>query len=535
MWIELMRKVLFLLYIVGGIFVPAAAQVPNPSDNVLKRGRAYLAKGDWVRAQQEFKAAIQLSPKDSSAYHLLGITENKLGNFAKARDLLVKAAELNPTSAQVHNDLGIVELQLERFDQALAAFRRAIALNSRVPDIYFNLGRGLLQLHQFHEAASALERAHALAPQDPEMLYGLVSSLVQLGDRLRLQALLPEVQRTFRQDSDFHVRLARALFQQRLYELSAQEFAFALKLGPSDDGRIVYEQAEAEYLAGKFSEALDHLSSVPTHARREPRFYRLKGSVLGAMGLHKDSNEQFQEAIRLDPDNPENYILYGKFLIDAEDPEDAILLFQNASAKFPENYRVWLGLGMAYKRNHQHQNALEALQKAVSIDPQKANSYSIIGHVLTSMGKHDEARANFHRAMELNPQDYLAPYFYAVDLSRVSEDSRQALPYVEQSLKVNPGFALAYCLLAKIYLGADELANAQQALEKAVQISPSMVRAYYLLGQVYKRLGEEGRAREVLEKFMTLKREAWNAQTALKEDILLERAAADSLLERQEQ
>jgi Flp pilus assembly protein TadD len=526
------KRSLLLVCLFVHAFLQGFAQTQSKGPSHFDRGEAYLASGNLVRAEQELQLAAELSPDDPATNHLLGIVEARMGAFDKARNRMVKSLEFDPVNSEVYNDLGNVELEMGRVDAALSDFRKSIALNARVPAVYYNLGRAVLQLRHFSEAASAFEQGHALSPLDPDMLYGLVSSLVEMGDRGRLRELLPTIQNVFGNNEGMHERLARALFEKRFYELAAEEFAFASSLSTPQAGKdVAYEQAEAEYMAGQFQKALHDLPAASSSGPEGARLHRLRGSILGALGSFADANDEFREAIRLDPNDPENYILYGKLLIDGHDPEDGIQVFFEASHKFAQNYRVWLGLGTAYKENHQHQEALSALRKAVAIDSRRPQAYSVEGFILTALGRHEDARAAYQKAMDLDPNDYLAPYFYAIDLDRDGGEDREALLFLERSLHANPEFALAHFQAGKIYLRLGDLPRAQDALGKAIEIDPTNERAHYLLATIYRRMGKTEQARQEFERFSAMKNAGLTSQKALKQEIALEGAAAHSVLE----
>jgi tetratricopeptide (TPR) repeat protein len=512
-------------------FLEGSAQIQTKGSSHLDRGRAYLASGDLAHAEQELQVAAELSPDDPATNYLLGIIEARLGAFDKARNRMLKSLELDPANSEAYNDLGVVELQMGSTDAALADFRKSIALNTRVPAVYYNLGKALLQSRQFSQAASAFEQGHTLSPQDPDMLYGFVSSLVEMGDSGRLGELLPSIQNVFGNNENIHIRIARAFSQKHFYELAAAEFAFLSSFSTAKD--VAYERAEAEYMAGQLQKAMQDLPPAPLGAPDAARLRRLRGSILSALGLFAEANNEFREVIQLNPTDPENYILCGKLLIDGHDPEDAIQLFREASHKFPQHYQVWLGLGMAYKENHQHQDALNALRQAIAIDSRRPQAYSVEGFVWTALGRHGDARGAYQKAMDLDPHGYLAPYFYAIDLDRDGGHDREALPFLERSLFANPEFALAYFQAGKIYLRLGDLPRARDALEKAIEISPTMERTHYLLATVYQRMGNSELARQEFERFEGMKGAGLASENALKEEIVLERAAAHSILEGQ--
>ena len=110
-----------------------------------------------------------------------------------------------------------------------------------------------------------------------------------------------------------------------------------------------------------------------------------------------------------------------------------------------------------------------AYRKAISLDPSYSQAHRLLGVVLASMGRRDEARAAMRRARELDP---LYPMQLALSAHAAfqARDYATALEFGRQATAVGPGFWIAHFQLASIHeqLGNNELAL--EALESAAGI-----------------------------------------------------------------
>ena len=61
-----------------------------------EKGMALYEEGDYVKARLEFKNALQIDPKFARGYYMLGLTEQKAGNFKNAFASFNKAVQLEP-------------------------------------------------------------------------------------------------------------------------------------------------------------------------------------------------------------------------------------------------------------------------------------------------------------------------------------------------------------------------------------------------------------------------------------------------------
>jgi len=66
----------------------------------------------------------------------------------------------------------------------------------------------------------------------------------------------------------------------------------------------------------------------------------------------------------------------------------------------PDN---WMGLATVYSREGRTHDALQALDRAVELDPKRADLHSARGRALRAADKRSEAKLEFRRALELDP------------------------------------------------------------------------------------------------------------------------------------
>ena len=70
----------------------------------------------------------------------------------------------------------------------------------------------------------------------------------------------------------------------------------------------------------------------------------------------------------------------------------------------PEDVAMWVEKGSVHLRVGQHNEAIEALKKAISLDPKAAAAYRMLGYCQIQLKKNKEACANFAKAKELGDE-----------------------------------------------------------------------------------------------------------------------------------
>ncbi|MEH6456505.1 MAG: tetratricopeptide repeat protein [Cocleimonas sp.] len=156
------------------------------------------------------------------------------------------------------------------------------------------------------------------------------------------------------------------------------------------------------------------------------------------------------------------------------------------------------------------QKALDLSQQALELDPDLAESHSSRGIALSHNAEYQEAEQEFDKALQINPNLFVANYQYA-RASRAQGKFSKAVHLFEVATKTRPDDYESAVFLVAAY---DDL-NESEKLEKEVkrcikvvknhlELNPGDSRALYLGAQVLIRAGEKQEAIEWMEKSLTI-------------------------------
>jgi tetratricopeptide (TPR) repeat protein len=90
------------------------------------------------------------------------------------------------------------------------------------------------------------------------------------------------------------------------------------------------------------------------------------------------------------------------------EPERAEARFTQLIDKAPDEWRGWGGRGEARLAMHRPQDALEDLQRAADLQPKVARVQQLMARAYEALGRTDEARAAWERALQIDPSDPVA-------------------------------------------------------------------------------------------------------------------------------
>lgn len=122
-------------------------------------GTAFLERGLTMRAEAEFRRALELRPGFPEALvNIGGILLARL-DFCGCVEANQKAREIRPDLLLAHYGEGLGHLYLGEAEAMLACFRRAVELDGRHAGSHYYLAVGLLALGQVAESQAHLEAA----------------------------------------------------------------------------------------------------------------------------------------------------------------------------------------------------------------------------------------------------------------------------------------------------------------------------------------------------------------------------------------
>ena len=266
----------------------------------------------------------------------------------------------------------------------------------------------------------------------------------------------------------------------------------------------------------------------------------LRGMAYLMTENYNNAAQNFEESVRLNPNNPYAYSQLGSIYSKQTQYEKAIAAYQKALNLNPNDYQASFGMGMAHLRLNQHQQAVSALIRCTSINPKFPDAfynlglayqtleqwenaakayqqfiqinpgpawtgYSQLGSVYIKMERYDQAITAFQEVIKSNPSDLKATYnlAYSYDMSGQYD---QAVPLYRKLIDLNPKDAKTYYgLLFRLYDKAGQYQEAIAVCQEIISQSPDNHNDYYNLGIVYSKANDHIKALEAFQKVLSLK------------------------------
>jgi len=190
----------------------------------------------------------------------------------------------------------------------------------------------------------------------------------------------------------------------------------------------------------------------------------------------KKSVELFQRAIVADP----NYAL--------------------AYAGLSDTYCVATGYGVLIQPKQAYALADEASRKALELDDTLPEAHTARAMVLANQWKWKDTEKEFRRAIELNPNDATAHYFYAFIFLMPQNRIEESLEEFRKALSLDPLSGIVNVNYGLTLMVAHRTPEAIAQMQKVLERDPAFAPANYYLSQLYASTGRYAEAVSGLEK-----------------------------------
>jgi type IV pilus assembly protein PilF len=158
----------------------------------------YFEQGQTNVALDELKQVIAADPNFPDAYNLRGLIYMRLNDNRQAEESFRRAAALNPRDANVQHNYGWLLCQQGRYDESLRAFDVAMANPLYAGRAKTLMAQGLCQARSGRtaDAERSLARSYELDAGNPVTGYNLATLLFRRGDFTRAQFYIRRLNNT---------------------------------------------------------------------------------------------------------------------------------------------------------------------------------------------------------------------------------------------------------------------------------------------------------------------------------------------------
>lgn len=533
-------------------FMPGFAQPWNGLGDV------YASMGRSDEAMKAYHKAIELNKQYLTPWVGLGLLYTKQDRYREAARAYQRALALDGRNSSVWNDLGMVYLKSEALDDAAEAFSKAIDLDRGYGWAYSNLAYAYTLQGKYRQTVSLLLRSIELLPTDKEKavswnrlanVYRLLNdydnaiAAYQMADQLDLggsatrrleeamlesSPVLPEPEAaddTPDLEPEAAVAEAEPLPAPQDLEETQPVKAVQAVTRPAVVAQPVIEDAPAWLFKaqGEAAEALDdqidQAAPAPADGQPAPEATPAAAEPAPVETVPGKLEAQNMDAAKW---NDEGNACFNRGAI-----EDAIEAYNQAIQIDPLFGVPYSNLALAYTSQGKWPEAVALYRKSIELlhsDADKAVCWNALGNAYRGMNDYPNAVAAYQKAGELDPgtagirdraEDYHveerprdARGWNALgELFAGTGSGDDAVDAFRRAIELEPQDPQAYANLARTLVANNKYQEAIPVYQKAIDLlhdNKEKAAAWNRLGNVYRKLNDYDSAIKAYQKAVVL-------------------------------
>lgn len=157
--------------------------VPEKARSESDKGKALMAKNDYLGAIAEFQKAVDDFPSYYEAYCRMGVAQYMSGHATEARDAFQKAIDVSDGKyEEAFFDLANVLNDAGNFADAESVAQKEVALDQSSWEGYFQLARALLGMQKYADAETNAKKSRDLNRRDRQIYVILTNIHIGMHD-----------------------------------------------------------------------------------------------------------------------------------------------------------------------------------------------------------------------------------------------------------------------------------------------------------------------------------------------------------------
>ena len=183
--------------------------------------------------------------------------------------------------------------------------------------------------------------------------------------------------------------------------------------------------------------------------------------------------------------------------------DQAVIALNKVLTLNPNHFEAYSNLGVALFKQGKFDEAIDAYKKAILLKPDYAMAYSNLGNALKDIGKYNQAIEAYNKALSIDP-NYSDPYYNMGNAFRDQGRLKEAIDAYENFILLNPNLAIAYNNMGNALKDQGKIHEAIDAYNKAISLDPNFALAHSNKGIDLKDIGKTEEAIKSYKKALAI-------------------------------
>lgn len=444
------------------IFLNGLERFPDSADLLEAAGWAFFQLGDMIRAEKYFEDALKI-PNASAGSHLgLGwiyLGENPEASVERFNVVLSQF----PDDANAHLGLGTAYYALRDYDRAIEELQIASKDEFNKPLAYFTLGNLYVEQRRYDLAIDAYMQAATSVPDYYDPHVGLAQVYINVGE----------------------------------FEEALQSLERAVALQPENSLSYIFLSGVYSW-QGQHDQSLVEIEKALEVDSESKMAHAIKAALLYKLGKEEESEVELKRVDEIESIDYQSEYIVATVLRGMHRYAEAISHLETAIELLPRSsVDYYTSLADIYSALGQYEQAQQAIDDAIAIDPKNPTVYVAQGLSYIDQEKLDAAEKSFRIALDLDPDEadaHAGLSFIQLQFGNIEGSVREA----ELATKSKKHTSWGFERLAFAYYSESRLDDATVAAREAIRLNPTDSLSHYILGVC---LMEQGMAEDAIQEF----------------------------------
>ncbi len=352
-----------------------------------------------------------------------------------------------------------------------------------VLDLHEEASRHIAQ-QQFDEAVAVCEQALKLQPC-------FLPTYSTLGLAKQLQGKLDEAKFWYTKAlnlkpdwAEVHANLGTVYVQQQQWRDALQSYQTALHFKPNQ--AIIYQSLYTVFInLNQPEEATNawYQALILEPQSVAPQDYIDFGKTLIEKGKLEPAIELYRKGVEIYPSLPQSHYGLAEALSRKQQWEEAIAAYNQAIILNPNSNLFYQGLADALVQQKNYEQAIANYQKAIELSPDFSWTYHQLGNALSEQERWEEATVAYYQGIGLNPK-FFGSYYKLGEICSKTGKHEEAINWYRQALEINPDSFWLHFTLGNALCETQEFDEALTEYYQAIEFEPNTDWLYPPLGKV---------------------------------------------------
>jgi tetratricopeptide (TPR) repeat protein len=334
---------------------------------VFRSGQDALNHGQLDTAEQDFRAVLAANPRAGAAYANLGVVNMRRKQWTKALENLREAERLLPQVPGVRLNIGLAYYRQNQFLKAIPPFESVVHDQPDAMQPRHLLGLCYFFAERWADAANTLEPLWAQESAQLSYLYVLSIAAHRAGQKQWDEKATAQLIRVGENTPEFHLFMGKAHLNLEQYDLALADFQAAAA-------------ANAKLTFVHFNLGLTYLKKQD----------------------YERARDEFLKDVSVEPDLALNYEELGDVYVLLEQDSAAEKNYREALRRDSSLVNSYVGLAKIYQRQKKYEEALNAIDAAEKLDPQRTDIHYVKGQALLHLGRKEEGKKELETSVRID-------------------------------------------------------------------------------------------------------------------------------------